>query len=319
MRYSLTVAVISFLLVGSASAILLVWDVNMSRLRARVAAVHSHAEDPAPTTPVQGLAIRTANQPGRLSKRLMRLLRLNPDIPQQNVIAWKLVIAIACAVALMGFFYGRSFVGWLLAALSMPVEALLVARVIFGWERTRFQKVVLEQLPDVMALICRAVGAGIPLSEALRSVAKDAPNPSQEEFVHVVSEMAIGQRLEGALWNLYERVELPEYAFFAVTIGLQAQTGGSLVETLQNLQEMVRKRVALSKRGKAMAAEARASAMILGVLPFVMGFILAFMQQGFLDFFFNTPTGNHLLFLAFGLLGTGILVMRQLIRRSLSP
>jgi len=157
------------------------------------------------------------------------------------------------------------------------------------------------------------------LTEALRSVVMDAATPSCEEFARVVSQVGIGQPLEDALWKLHERVGLAEYAFFAVTIGLQAQTGGSLVETLQNLQEMVRKRVALSKRGKAMAAEARASAMILGVLPFVMGFILAFMQQGFLDFFFNTPTGNHLLFLAFGLLGTGILVMRQLIRRSLSP
>ena len=86
----------------------------------------------------------------------------------------------------------------------------------------------------------------------------------------MVNEVAIGQPLEGALWKLYERVGLPEYAFFAVTIGLQAQTGGSLVETLQNLQDIVRKRVALSKRGKALAAEARMSAMILGALPFVM-------------------------------------------------
>ena len=137
-----------------------------------------------------------------------------------------------------------------------------------------------------MALICRAVAAGIPLSEALRSVAHDAAAPSREEFVRVVNEVAIGQPLEGALWKLHERVGLPEYAFFAVTIGLQAQTGGSLVETLQNLQDMVRKRVALSKRGKALAAEARMSAMILGSLPFVMGVVLFFMQPGFLDFFF---------------------------------
>ncbi len=80
----------------------------------------------------------------------------------------------------------------------------------------------------------------------------------------MVNEVAIGQSLESALWKLYERVGLPEYAFFAVTIGLQAQTGGSLVETLENLQDLVRKRVALSKRGKALAAEARMSAMILG-------------------------------------------------------
>ena len=141
-----------------------------------------------------------------------------------------------------------------------------------------------------MALICRAVGAGIPLSEALRSVARMHRTPSREEFVRVVNEVAIGQPLEDALWKLHERVGLPEYAFFAVTIGLQAQTGGSLVETLQNLQDIVRKRVALSKRGKALAAEARMSAMILGALPFCLGaYSSRFMQAGLPRFLFQHP------------------------------
>jgi tight adherence protein B len=201
----------------------------------------------------------------------------------------------------------------------MPTEGIFVARFIFGWERARFQKVLLEQVPDVMALICRSVEAGIPLSEALRSVSHEAQEPSREEFVRVINEVAIGQPLESALWKLYDRVGLPEYAFFAVTIGLQSQTGGSLVETLTNLQDLVRKRVALSKRGKALAAEARMSAIILGALPFVMFIILSFVMDGFVNFFFNTPTGNHLLFVVAGLMGSGIFVMRQLIRRSLAP
>ena len=114
--------------------------------------------------------------------------------------------------------------------------------------------------------------------------------------------LAIGQPLEGALWKLYERVGLAEYAFFAVTIGLQAQTGGSLVETLQNLQDMVRKRVALSKRGKALAAEARMSAIILGALPFVSRpHSVRSCRSGFITFFFITPTGNHLLLVLCGL------------------
>ncbi len=319
MLSSLTSAVIILLLVASGSAVLLVRDVNASHLRERIGVVRYRGDDQAPAKPLPSLGIRSPDDHSNLSKRLMQALRLNPDNPQQNVLAWKVVIAIACAVGLAGFFYGRSFVGWPLAALTMPVEIFLVARAIFGWERARYQKAVLEQLPDVMALICRAVGAGIPLSEALRSVVTDAPTPSHEAFVDVISGLAIGQRLEDALWKLYERVGLPEYAFFAVTISLQAQTGGSLVETLQNLQDIVRKRVQLSKRGKAMAAEARSSAMILGALPFVLGLILSYMQPGFLGFFFSTPGGNHLLLAAFGLLGTGILVMRQLICRSLAP
>ena len=166
---------------------------------------------------------------------------------------------------------------------------MLVARFIFGWERARFQKALLEQIPDVMALICRAVGCRHPVQRGDPQRRTEHLLPRARSSSRVVNEVAIGQPLEGALWKLHERVGLPEYAFFAVTIGLQAQTGGSLVETLQNLQDIVRKRVALSKRGKALAAEARMSAMILGALPFVMCVILSFMQPGFLDFFFIHP------------------------------
>jgi len=106
--------------------------------------------------------------------------------------------------------------------------------------------------------------------------------------------------------------------FFAVTIGLQAQTGGSLVETLSNLQDLVSKRVAMAKRGKALAAEARMSAMVIGALPFVMSLVFYFIRPGFFQFFFNTPTGNHLLLAACGFMGMGILMMRQMISRSLA-
>jgi tight adherence protein B len=281
----LALATVILLLAGSMSTFLLVRDVNAGRLRGRLGALGSGPAAHEPEIAVPVLGIRLAGQRSERTAQIMGLLRFNPDIPQQNIIAWKLVVTIACVVGLVGFFYGHAFVGWPLAALVMPVEALFVARFIFGWERARYQKAVLEQLPDVMAMVCRAVGAGIPLSEALRSIAVDAPTPSREAFANVVAEVAIGQPLEAALWKLYKRVGLAEYAFFAVTIGLQAQTGGNLVETLQNLQDMVRKRVALSKRGKALAAEARMSAMILGSLPFVAALGLTYLRPGYLDFF----------------------------------
>jgi tight adherence protein B len=314
----LILAAIVLLLVSSASAALLVRDVAGGRLRERVSSIRVRTDD-GPSTPVPTVALRSTGQRGAFTAKFMRLLRLNPDIALQNVIPWKLVIVVSCAAALGGLFYGHEFLGWWLAALLMPVDAVFVARLIFGWERAAYQKTLLEQIPDVMALICRAVAAGIPLGEALRNVSRDASSPSREEFMRVVNEVSIGQPLEAALWKLHDRVDLPEYAFFAVTIGLQAQTGGSLVETLQNLQDLVRRRVALSKRGKALAAEARMSAMILAVLPFLAFIGLSFIQDGFVHFFFGTPTGNHLLMAAFGFLSGGIFVMRQLIRRSLKP
>lgn len=316
---AITLAAVILTLVGSCSASLLWRDVNGARLRSRVGAVSSHTEELEIVKRVQTLAIRPSTERSEYVARLMRVLRFNPEIAHQNIIDWRLVFPIASIVALVGFFYGREFLGWPLALVVLPFEILFVARFIFSWERLRFQKVMLEQIPEVMALICRAVAAGIPLSEALRSVSREAANPSRDEFARIVSDVSIGQPLEQALWKLYERVGLPEYAFFAVTIGLQAQTGGSLVETLENLQDLVRKRVALAKRGRALAAEARMSATILSALPFFMAGFLTFLRPGFLDFFFHDPAGNRLLMIAAGLMATGIFVMRQLIRRSLAP
>jgi tight adherence protein B len=294
-------------------------DVAATRLRDRVGSVRARLDGQEPVTPVRTIVMRSAGRHGQLVTQLMDFLRFKPDIVAQNVIAWKVVFAIAAVTGFVGFFYGRALLGWPLALVLVPVEGLFVARLIFGWERGRFQKVMLEQIPDVMSLICRSVAAGLPLTEAVRSISREALEPSREEFARVVNEVAIGQPLESALWKVYYRVGLPEYAFFAVTIGLQSQTGGSLAETLQNLQDLVRKRVAVARRGKALAAEARLSAMILGALPFAMFLILTFLQGGFLDFFLNTSMGNHMLLVAAGLMGTGIFVMRQLIRRSLAP
>jgi tight adherence protein B len=312
-------AVIILFLVASTSVTLLTRDVVGARLRERVDSVAVRgAEEQDAAAPMRAIVMPAGRRSERIVQ-LMKFLRFNPEVATQNVIAWKVVFAVAGVIGIVGFFYSRAFLGWPSALLVAPVEALFVARFIFGWERTRYQKVLLEQVPDVMALICRSVAAGIPLSEALRSVSHEASEPSREEFVRVVNEVAIGQSLESALWKLYDRIGLPEYAFFAVTIGLQAQTGGSLVETLTNLQDLVRKRVALSKRGKALAAEARMSALILSALPFVMFVLMSFLMDGFLNFFLNTATGNHLLMIAAGLMSTGIFVMRQLIRRSLAP
>jgi tight adherence protein B len=109
-----------------------------------------------------------------------------------------------------------------------------------------------------------------------------------------------------------------EYRFFATALSLQNQTGGGLSETLENLAEVIRKRVALKQRGYALAAEARTSAGILAILPFFTAGALAVMNPGYLGLLFNDPGGQRILAVASGLMLLGILSMRSLIRRSLS-
>src|SRR4051794_22293296 len=102
-------AAIILVLASSTSATLLFRDIHAARLRERVGAVRSGTQEQA--MPIRTVAIRLAPQRSEHAARLMHLLRLNPDVSRQNVIAWKLVIAIACGLASAGFFYGKAFLG----------------------------------------------------------------------------------------------------------------------------------------------------------------------------------------------------------------
>jgi tight adherence protein B len=116
--------------------------------------------------------------------------------------------------------------------------------------------------------------------------------------------------------RVYDRSGITEYAFLSVTLGLQSQTGGSLAETLDNLAELVRKRVAMAQRASALAAEAKASAGILVVLPFICVFAMSIIRPGHLSTFFTDPAGFRMMVVGLSLMGLGILTIRWLIRNA---
>jgi tight adherence protein B len=197
------------------------------------------------------------------------------------------------------------------------VGAFFLVRALFRWESGRYQTALFRQLPDAMSLILRAIRAGLPMGEALANVARELSSPSREEFGQVVNNIAIGQPVDTALFGLAERSGLTEYYFFAVTVGLQAQTGGNLGETLENLADMVRKRVAMAGKLKALTAEARVSAIILAVLPFAVGGVITLISPGHLDPLFETDFGFRLLLVGGTLLVIGLLIIRGLLKSAL--
>jgi tight adherence protein B len=152
----------------------------------------------------------------------------------------------------------------------------------------------------------------------MRSVGIEAAEPTRREFATLIEQLSIGVPLEDALFKMAHRVNLAEYRFFATALVLQAQTGGSLSATLESLGDVIRKRLALKARGHALASEARASAIVLGLLPVALGLMLWVMNPAYLGVLFTDPTGNTILGMAITSLGIGILVMRMIIQKSLS-
>ena len=205
-----------------------------------------------------------------------------------------------------------------LAILIMPVGSVMLSRAFFGWFDNRRREQMLAQFSDALTMIIRSVRVGIPVQEAIRGVAREAPHPTGPEFARLVSRTSVGVSIDDAMAEMAARAGIPEYRFFATAIALQNQTGGALSETLENLADMVRKRVALKARGHALASEAKASATVLVALPFVTGGALCVLNPAYISMLITDPTGRTLLASAVGSLGMGIFTMRTMIRRSLN-
>ncbi len=201
--------------------------------------------------------------------------------------------------------------------LALPVFWIGSSQLLFRNLHARHSDKLYRQFPDALSMIVRSVRAGVPLHEALRVVARESLEATSRQFTRICDQVSIGIRLDEALRDAAVRTGVPEYSFFTVALTLQMQTGGSLGETLENLADVIRKRVALRLRGHALASEARTSAYVLAALPVFAGVALSVLNYRYISPLFDTPRGNRVLFTAIFLLGFAGFVMRTMIRRCL--
>jgi tight adherence protein B len=284
---------------------------------ARVRDAGERGRGPSTTVVAPAPSIRLAVRNERpLWQRLLRMLGVHPDLPEERTIPWPLVAVLSTVLALAGWWFGFLSFGPILAPTIGLTAGLGTARAVFRWQHRQFYQALLKQLPDALGLVLRAVRSGLPMAEALRSVAGEMPAPTGPQFVRVVSEAAIGSSIDHAILRIYDRTGLTEYGFLSVTLGLQAQSGGNLSETLENLADIVRKRVAIAARARALSAESTASAVILIILPFVCGLAMAIIRPGYLSVFWSDPSGFRMLMIGLVLMSLGTATIRWLIRRA---
>lgn len=270
-----------------------------------------------PTRPLAGPRRKAKGDGSRHVETLLRIAGYSPDRRAQYPLAWWAVVLIAVAAARGVSALGQIVLGPF-ALLLMPLEIWFMARGYWRFYDNRRRAKLYEQLPDALGSIVRTVRVGIPVVEALRAVAINAPEPTAEEFRQLTSQVQIGTALEKTLTDIAGRSGVAEYRFFATAIALQAQTGGGLTETLEILADVIRKRIALRKRGYALAAEARTSAGLLAALPFITGAMLAVVNPSYIVLLFTDVTGQKVLLAAIALLTIGFGTMKLMIKKSLS-
>ena len=237
--------------------------------------------------------------------------------PEQYPLKWWAVLAVHAVAARLIAGFAVSLIGsigWVL----WPVIWVFASRATFKWAVTRRRDKLFIQFPDALAMIVRSIRSGVPLTEAIRIVADQSPEPTRSEFQLMAGDLSIGAPIAEALSALADRNSITEYRFFATALALQSQTGGRLGETLESLAQVVRKRTAAKARGKALASEARTSAAILAGLPVLAMGGLWLLNPTYMAVLFTDSMGHVFLTAAFGSLGAGIFVMRTIINKTLS-
>ena len=123
----------------------------------------------------------------------------------------------------------------------------------------------------------------------------------------------MGAGLERSANSFYKRIPLQEVNFFVIVLLIQAKAGGNLSEALGNLSTVIRARKMMREKVKALSSEAKASAGIIGSLPFAVGIMVFLTTPDYIMQLFTTETGHVILAMAAGMMGMGIMVMRKMI------
>jgi tight adherence protein B len=169
------------------------------------------------------------------------------------------------------------------------------------------------QFPDALDIIIRSLRAGHPVPIAVSMVGREMKDPIGSEFGIVSDEITYGADLETAMRNLYGRIGSDDLPLFVTAVAIQSSTGGNLGEILQNLSSVIRQRFKMRRKIRALAAEGRASAMILSALPIGVFMMIQFISPQFYDAVWHEPLTKMMLGGALAWMCLGDLIMHKMV------
>jgi len=195
---------------------------------------------------------------------------------------------------------------------ALLVGGLGLPRWFVSFRRTRRVKAFLEEFPNSLDIIVRAVKSGLPLNDGIRLIASESPEPVRTEFRRVVDSQQLGMSIPDAVLRMPETMPCPEAGFFGIVIQIQSQAGGNLSEALGNLSRVLRDRKKMKAKVQALSMEAKASAAIIGALPFIVAFLVYISSPNYIMPLFTTNVGNLILGISGVWMSIGIFVMRKM-------
>ena len=254
---------------------------------------------------LEGFASTLIPKPALLRQRLEQTGK-NIALGKYAMICVGVMIVVAGALMVKGAPFILSLLMGVLLGVGGP--HYMVGRLI----KRRVNKFTVN-FPDAIELMVRGLRSGLPITETLGIVAGEITGPVGDEFRMVSDKMKIGRTMEAALQDTADRLGTPEFQFFVITLAIQRETGGNLAETLSNLADVLRKRAQMKLKIRAMSSESKASAYIVGSLPFLVFGIVYMMNPSYMGKFF---TDERLIVAGIGgmiWMGVGGLIMAKMV------
>lgn len=203
--------------------------------------------------------------------------------------------------------------GLLVSLGAAVIAGLGVPRWFVGFLVKRRLNKFLEEFPNSLDVMVRSIKSGLPLTDALRLIAAEGQEPVKTEFRRVVESQQVGLSVPEACARMFTNIPLQEVNFFSIVIAIQSQAGGNLSEALGNLSRVLRERRKMRAKVGALSMEAKASAAIIGALPFIVAFLVYLTSPEYIMILFTDPRGHIILGCSGIWMSIGILVMRNMI------
>ncbi|HUE78343.1 MAG TPA: type II secretion system F family protein [Sphingomicrobium sp.] len=228
---------------------------------------------------MEGVASSIIPRPALLRKRIEMTGR-NISLAKYAMFSAGLMFAVTVLLMLRG-------APFLLALLAGMFVGFGLPHFVIGKMIKRRVAKFNSNFPDAIELMVRGLRSGLPITETLGIVASEIQGPVGIEFRMVADKMKIGRTMEAALQETADRLGTAEFQFFVITLAIQRETGGNLAETLSNLADVLRKRAQMKLKIRAMSSESKASAYIVGSLPFVVFGLVYMMNPTYMGGFFT--------------------------------
>jgi tight adherence protein B len=200
----------------------------------------------------------------------------------------------------------------LLLVLAIPIAATPLLWL--SQQADRRRRAFEDKLPEALDYISRALRAGQSLSSSIGMLGKEFPDPIGQEFKTVSDEMIFGIPFKDAIGQLADRVQSGDLNFFVISLMIQHETGGNLTELLDGLAKTMRERVKLRGKVRTLSSEGRASAWVLGSMPFVLVGVLSIINRDYVSVLWTTPQGMTLILIGGVLMALGLLTINRIIQ-----